>query len=328
LSRGVRIATKVARAELGMVKLENMWPRQPLVDLVRKPGRLWETTEQGENPGRLRMLTHVPATPIKPGRPLVVVLHGCGQGAAAFAEDTGWNEAADRGGFPLLLPEQAEANNQGRCFRWFQPDQTGRDRGEAASIIEMVQTVIARHQTDPRQVYVVGLSAGGAMAAALLASYPDVFAAGAVVAGLPVGAASSTMQALMRMSQAGPSRTPEEWAAQVRQAGPAGFSGAWPRLSIWQGEADTVVAPENANLLATQWRALHGLPDVPVSDTTRLGARCRRWGNGRAPAVELWTIPGMPHGYPIGEGVGRASAYVPLAPVAATPAIASFWGIA
>ena len=77
------------------------------------------------------------------------------------------------------------------------------------------------------------------MAAAMLAAYPDLFAAGASVAGLPVGAARSGMQAMLRMASAGPDQTPEEWAAQVRAAAPAGFAGPWPRLSIWQGQADT-----------------------------------------------------------------------------------------
>lgn len=324
LHRGMRLATKVARAELGLV-----WPSParpvPAGPTPRAASGVREVVGRGDNPGRLRMLEYVPATPVRPGRAVVVLLHGCGQDAATFAADSGWTEAAERHGFSLVLPEQAELNNHGRCFRWFQPAHTARDHGEAASIAAMARDAVARYTADPAQVYVVGLSAGGAMAAALLASYPDVFAGGAVVAGLPVGAAGSPVQALARMAQAGPQRSPEQWAQEVRDAAPRGFDGPWPRLSIWHGEADTVVAPENATLLATQWRALHGLPDAPVEDVAEAGVRRRRWGRDGAPAVELWTLPGMAHGYPINGGLGHASRFVPEAAVAATPAIAAFW---
>ena len=130
------------------------------------------------------------------------------------------------------------------------------DHGEALSIRQMVAAAVERFASDPGRVFIAGLSAGGAMAAAMLAAYPDVFAAGVVVAGLPVGAAASTSEALRRMAEAGPARSPAAWAEQVRHAAPPGYPGPWPRLSIWHGGADGVVDPANARLLAAQWSAL------------------------------------------------------------------------
>jgi poly(3-hydroxybutyrate) depolymerase len=165
------------------------------------------------------------------------------------------------------------------------------------------------------------------MAVALLAAYPDVFAGGAVVAGLPVGAASGTMQAMMRMAHPGPDRTPAEWAEQVRSAAPANSRRGWPRISIWHGTADTVVDPGNADLLATQWGAVQGLQAVPNSDVAEASARHRSWDKSGETAMEQWTIPGMTHGYPIDAKTGKAAPYIINVDVSATRRIAQFWGL-
>jgi poly(hydroxyalkanoate) depolymerase family esterase len=300
---------------------------QPPADLP-DPGEAVEIHGFGSNPGKLAMLVHAPSVAPAPGGPLVVLLHGCGQGAVRFAADSGWVALADRLGFPLLLPEQAQHNNQGRCFNWFRPGHVGRDQGEAASIRQMVDDAVRRYACDERRVFIVGLSAGGAMTAAMLAAYPDVFAAGAAVAGLPVGAATGPAQALGRMSRAGPERSPAEWADQVRAAAPAGYSGPWPRLSVWTGEADQVVDPANARLLVEQWSELHGHGAPSWSEADVAPARREVWGPVDRPGVELWTVPGLAHGYPIDGTAGHASTYVPDVGLSATARIARFWGIA
>ena len=137
------------------------------------------------------------------------------------------------------------------------------------------------------------------MTAALLAAYPDVFAAGAVVAGLPVGAASSTAEALARMAEAGPARSRENWALEARGAGPIGYTGPWPRVSIWQGAADDVVDPGNARLLGEQWSALHGL-DTGTTAILASGKQRTIWGPADSPRVELWMLPDLPHSWPTG----------------------------
>jgi poly(hydroxyalkanoate) depolymerase family esterase len=208
-----------------------------------------------------------------------------------------------------VLPEQAGENNHGRCFNWFQPTHVRRGSGEAASIRQMVASAVQRFGSDPKRVFIAGLSAGGAMTAAMLAAYPDVFAAGAVAAGLPVGAASGMSEALRRMAEAGPAQCPAAWADLARRAAPAGYPGPWPRLSIWHGAADRVVDPDNARLLAGQWSALHGLDSTSVT-VEPSGARREIWGQSKSPTVELWTLPGQPHAWP----------------AAAAGHIARFWG--
>jgi poly(hydroxyalkanoate) depolymerase family esterase len=317
LRTSVKLATRIAKAQLSSPRIDP----PPLT----RPSRLVDFQGFGDNPGHLRMRAHIP--PTVSGAPLVVLLHGCGQDAATFAADSGWLARADQQRFPLILPEQASANHAGRCFQWFHPKDTARDAGEAASIAAMTRAAIARFGSDPTRVFVVGLSAGAAMAAALLAAYPDLFAAGAAVAGLPVGAARSTMEALLRMASAGPDQSPEHWAALARTAAPAGFAGPWPRLSIWHGQADTIVAPGNAGLLAAQWRALHGLAAPLVAEQTRNGVRHQMWPNARQPQVELWSLPRLPHAYPVGDRTVEPGRFVEPAQIDATAGIARFLGL-
>jgi poly(hydroxyalkanoate) depolymerase family esterase len=285
-------------------------------------GRIEEVKGFGLNPGALRMLMYVPAQPPRPGAPLLVLLHGCGQDAGTFARATGFTALADRIGAPLLLPDQQQANNHSRCFNWFEPHDVRRGGGEVASMAQMVGTALLRHDGDPKRVFVAGLSAGGAMAAALLVAYPELFAAGGVVAGLPVGAASDVRTALARMQSAG-TDSRETWVA--RAAPPRAGGIAWPRpprLSVWAGGADRTVDPANADALVAQWTGLHGLADTPDrEDEMAPGVRRRVWGS----AIEQWRIDGFGHAFP--AATGGADPFVQAAPLAAAEAMARFWGL-
>src|SRR6185437_5074920 len=158
LRTALRAASAMAKAQRGsLVGWSGHTAAQP-----EAVSQLNEQADFGSNPGRLAMFGYVPARPVRAGAPLVVLLHGCGQTAGSFARDTGWTGLADEFGFPLLLPEQAGANNHGRCFNWFNPAQTGRNRGESLSIRQMVSTATAQFGSDPARVFVAGLSAGGA----------------------------------------------------------------------------------------------------------------------------------------------------------------------
>ena len=243
-------------------------------------GELMELAGFGANPGALRMLAFLPED-LPPGAPLVVALHGCTQTAAGYDRGTGWSALAAEAGFAVLLPEQRQANNPNRCFNWFEPGDTTRGQGEVHSIHAAVTHLIATRGIDPAQVFVTGLSAGGAMASSLLATYPEVFAAGAIIAGLPHGAASSMPEAFEAMATGKP-RAAADWAALVR--GASRHAGPWPRVSVWQGDADTTVRPANAEQLIRQWSALHGTTGAPEEIRQRRPAHAglarRRWPGG------------------------------------------------
>src|SRR6516165_7032885 len=160
--------------------------------------RLRELTEFGANPGNLRMFVYAPEH-LPPKAPLVVALHGCTQTADEYDHGTGWSSLADSLGLAVLYPQQQPANNPKNCFSWFLPGDIARGKGEALSIRAMVEHAIAIFASDRRKVFVTGLSAGGAMASVMLATYPEIFAGGAIIAGLPYGCANNIQQAFEAM---------------------------------------------------------------------------------------------------------------------------------
>ena len=165
---------------------------------ARRPTRLRELSGFGANPGNLRMFAYAPEH-LPPKAPLVIALHGCTQTVDEYDHGTGWSSLADNLGFAVVYPQQQPANNPHNCFSWFLPDDIVRGHGEALSIREMVEHAIATFAADRGKAFVTGLSAGGAMASVMLATYPEVFAGAAIIAGLPYGCASNVQQAFEAM---------------------------------------------------------------------------------------------------------------------------------
>ena len=290
--------------------------------------RLHRFDRFGTNPGQLNAWAHVPES-AGPGAPLVVVLHGCTQNAAGYDESSGWSRLADQHGFVVLYPEQQRSNNPNLCFNWYSARDAARGKGEALSIRQMVAAVQERHHTEPSRTFVTGLSAGGAMAATMLATYPDVFAGGGVIAGLPFGVARSVPEAFDRMRghQLPPAA---ELSELVRSA--SRHSGKWPVLSVWHGSADQTVDQSNASALVEQWRALHDAPRTPARTGRVHDYPHRVWQDPRGrDVIEEYSITGLSHGTPLDPGGSRhgenAAPYMLDAGISSTQLIGRFWGI-
>jgi poly(hydroxyalkanoate) depolymerase family esterase len=263
-----------------------------------------EVTGFGSNPGNLRMFRYVPSG-LTAGRPVVVALHGCTQNAAGYGTNAGWVELAERWNFAVVLPQQQSLNNISMCFNWFQSGDITRGQGEVESIAQMTRRTITDTGANPDRVYVTGLSAGGGMTAAMLATYPDMFTGGGIVAGLPYACATSILDAFSCQAP-GKNLTPAQWGNLVRSA--SSYTGPWPSVSIWQGTADFTVAPANARELEEQW--------------TNVGS-----------AVDSHLINGMGHGQPVDPGTGdgqcgHATAFVLDVNVCAAWELGEGWGLA
>jgi poly(hydroxyalkanoate) depolymerase family esterase len=225
----------------------------------------------------------------------------------------------------VLFPEQQRANNPNLCFNWFVPGDAKRDAGEPLSIRQMIETFAASCGSDQERIFVTGLSAGGAMASIMLAAYPELFAGGAIIAGLPYGCAKTIPEAFERMKGNG-----LDAGVDVRAA--SDHKGPWPIVSVWHGTADQTVHPANAEAILCQWQTVHGLDETP-SRIDLVDAYPRRvWcdADGRT-LIEMYSITGMGHGTPLatsgGDACGASGPHMLEANISSTRRIAEFWGL-
>jgi poly(hydroxyalkanoate) depolymerase family esterase len=269
-----------------------------------------------------RALVHSPAgVPPQTAVPLVCLLHGCTQDAASFAVATRMNEAADRHGFVAVYPQQERGDNQQRCWNWFLPEHQARGAGEPASIAAVIRQAAGTTSPwtiDTRRIFVAGLSAGGAMAAILAATHPDLFAAVAVHSGLAYRSATSLKGAWAAMARGG------EDAIRLGSAAHAAMGRlARPIPSIVvHGRDDRTVAPVNAEQVLQQSMTANCLaaPETCQFDIARPSATQRgevdgghayvrsRWMDRHGALMhELVSVDGLGHAWSGGAPHGSYS---------------------
>lgn len=234
-------------------------------------------------------------------RPLIVMLHGCTQGAADFAAGTNMNALARQAGALVLYPEQTPHANAQRCWNWFKPQHQERGRGEPEALAMLIRSIVAEHEVDGSRIYVAGLSAGGAMADILGRCYPDLVAAVGVHSGLPSGAASDLGSALSVMRQGAAPRVDSGATAPV------------PPTIVFHGDADATVHVRNATAIVEAVRAAHrdpsgALPEANASEGSAPAGRrytrtvyTDRDGGARA---EYWRLHGAGHAWSGGSAQG------------------------
>ncbi|MBI2771098.1 MAG: PHB depolymerase family esterase [Burkholderiales bacterium] len=248
-------------------------------------------SSSGAGPGRRDYKLFVPPNAASHALPLVVMLHGCTQAPDDFAAGTAMNDAALAQGFFVLYPAQSQQANPQRCWNWFKHSHQERGRGEPALLAAMTREVMAAHAIDPRRVYVAGLSAGGAMAAILGETYPDLFAAVGVHSGLAAGAAKDLPSALGAMKSGG---------APVRRSA----SGV-PTI-VFHGDADATVNAANGEQVIAASAAAGARVERQQGKAAggRAYTRSVHHSHDGTVLAEHWLVHGAPHAWSGGSPRG------------------------
>jgi poly(hydroxyalkanoate) depolymerase family esterase len=225
--------------------------------------------------------------------PVVVMLHGCTQDPDDFAAGTRMNEIAEEQKFLVVYPCQPKSANLQKCWNWFQAGDQRREGGEPSLIAGIAREVVASFGADASRVYVAGLSAGGAAAAILAATHPDVFAAVGVHSGLACGAARDMPSAFAAMSGSG--------GVVARRDGPT-----VPTI-VFHGDADATVKPANGHQVIAQASPASGLTEAVTRGATPAGmayTRTDHLGEAGAHVLEHWELHGAGHAWSGGSASG------------------------
>ena len=245
---------------------------------------------------------YVPSRKAGRKRPLIIMLHGCTQNPDDFAVGTGMNWLAEEHGFVAAYPGQPVSANQTACWNWFNLTDQMRDAGEPSIIAGITRTLMAEFDIDAERVYVAGLSAGGAMAAIMSATYPELYAATGIHSGLAYGSATDVASAFAAMRGAtGPAVAAQR---RVRLKSANGRV----RTIVFHGASDQRVHPSNAETILSESRAgLTGPAQETQQDGSAGGRSYTRTVIADAsgvPHVEYWAIEGLGHAWSGGSPEG------------------------
>ncbi len=222
---------------------------------------LTEIKSFGQNPGNLRMFIFDKITPTNKPISLIIALHGCNQDAIDFAELSGWNKIAQNQKFLVLYPQQKWTNNVSNCFNWFNSLDIDNKNGECFSIFEMICYVKSHYSIDTTQIFITGVSAGGAMSVALLANFPSIFNAGAIIAGGAYGVANNVITGVELM-KGRIEQTNAQLTKKITKLHPKDSSITYPKIFIYQGKNDKIVNYKNAYILTNQWCGVHRIDTI------------------------------------------------------------------
>jgi poly(hydroxyalkanoate) depolymerase family esterase len=263
-----------------------------------------QITGFGTNPGSLNMYCYIPDS-VPVNAPLVMVMHGCTETATSFSSQTAWDMLADKYKFYVAYAEQLSANNTSQCFNWFQPADYSRGQGEALSVKQMIDYMKSHHSIDSTKIFVTGLSAGACFTSVMMGAYPEIFAAGAVMAGCPYKAATNSTEAFNAMYGL-VTKTPQQWGDLVRNENPS-YSGNYPRVAVFQGSSDFTVYPVNAKEVMKQWTNVHNVDTVPDSIVSAYNGnsliQLKKFNNtSGTTVVQTYMISSMGHGISVDPG--------------------------
>jgi poly(hydroxyalkanoate) depolymerase family esterase len=237
--------------------------------------------------------------------PLVVMLHGCTQSPDDFAAGTRMNTLAEEHGCLIAYPAQAASANPSKCWNWFEAKDQARDRGEPALIAGITRQIMRDYPVDPARVYVAGLSAGGAAAAIMAATYPDLYAAVGVHSGLAPGAAGDMPSAFAAMRNA--AAPPHARAGRPARS----EQGRVVPTIVFHGDQDRTVHPSNGDRVIAHARAAGPTQLQPTATVQRArvasGRAYRRTLHADAnsrPVHEQWVVHGAGHAWAGGSPAG------------------------
>ncbi len=272
----------------------------PAPAVVPAGGRFVERS-YADQAGTRAYKLYIPSGYTGQAAPLVVMLHGCTQNPDDFAAGTHMNALAETHTFLVAYPAQAQNANMSKCWNWFKAADQQRGRGEPSLIAGITRQVIDEYHIADGQVYVAGMSAGGAMAAIMGETYPDLYAAVGVHSGLAPGAAHDLASAFSAMQNGGP--------GTARRDTPIVADTRVVPTIVFHGDRDTTVHPRNGDQLLAHLAAVNTAANRDVTGASVPPAKIRQGqvpgghsytqatyhdADGRA-TVERWSVHGLGH---------------------------------
>jgi poly(hydroxyalkanoate) depolymerase family esterase len=292
------VAATLGQARLPSFGLDGLARVRPRKPLEIPDGAQYLSRSYACAAGRRSYKLYVPHRQHAGRRPLLIMLHGGTQDADDFAAGTRMNVLAEEHGFLVAYPSQCKSANPSLCWNWFKPEDQVRGAGEPSIIAGITDEIVAEYDIDPQRVFVAGLSAGGAMAGVMGATYPEVYAAVGVHSGLPYRSATDVASAFSAM------RGDPGLQRRQRKTGPSSDHALRVRTIVFHGDADQIVHPSNAAKII-EAKTGDTVERAKVrSSASRAYTRAVTRDKTGTVVVEQWLIHGSGHAWSGGSADG------------------------